>query len=191
MCTPAKAGALNADANPACCCNGPRLSPGRTEAWIRSFSVVIPAKAGMTTENGRGPLPTPFPPFGTDPAKVTANDRLRAFAPPCGEAMGRWQRAALTEGQRTRPRGPFTTACGGGSPPTGRSAGDTLHPPKRAAPSNRPYLYYPAVPAFVRRFDLAEKAVASRCDRDAPGRAHPARRKVPITARARLTFAEL
>jgi len=46
MRTPAKAGAQNADTNPACFCNRPRLSPGRTEGWIQSFSV-IPAKAGI------------------------------------------------------------------------------------------------------------------------------------------------
>jgi hypothetical protein len=69
MCTPAKAGAQNADTNLACFCNGPRLSPERTKGWIRSCSVIpakagispvrhglqggIPAFAGMTTENGQ------------------------------------------------------------------------------------------------------------------------------------------
>jgi len=47
MRTPAKAGAQNADTNLACFCNGPRLSPGRAEGWIRLFSV-IPAKAGIS-----------------------------------------------------------------------------------------------------------------------------------------------
>ena len=32
-------------------------------------------------------------------ARMAASDRLRTYAPPCGEAMGRWQREALTEGQ--------------------------------------------------------------------------------------------
>jgi len=45
------------------------------------------------------------------------NDRLANIDPPCGEAMGRWQREALTEGLwRYRCR-PSTTRCASGPPP--------------------------------------------------------------------------
>src|SRR3546814_17911541 len=46
-----------------------------------------------------------------------ADGRYQSFDPPCGEAMGRWQRAALTEGPMARCRRPSTTAYGGGPPP--------------------------------------------------------------------------
>src|SRR3546814_20362823 len=46
-----------------------------------------------------------------------ADGRYQSFDPPCGEAMGRWQRAALTAGPMARCRRPSTTAYGGGPPP--------------------------------------------------------------------------
>src|SRR3546814_1334237 len=52
--------------------------------------------------------------------------------PPCGEAMGRWQREALTEGLWRYRCGPSTIACGDGPLPhryaTGRIGGLARNP---------------------------------------------------------------
>src|SRR3546814_10664052 len=56
--------------------------------------LLSPLDTGSTGGGGEGCMGT----WATFVRAGDADGRYQSFDPPCGEAMGRWQRAALTEG---------------------------------------------------------------------------------------------
>src|SRR3546814_9545163 len=64
--------------------------------------LLSPLDTGSTGGGGEGCMGT----WATIVRAGDADGRYQSFDPPCGEAIGRWQRAALTEGPMARCRPP-------------------------------------------------------------------------------------
>src|SRR3546814_14426240 len=73
--------------------------------------LLSPLDTGSTGGGGEGCMGT----WATIVRAGDADGRYQSFDPPCGEAIGRWQRAALTEGPMARCRPPDRKSVGEGT----------------------------------------------------------------------------